>query len=167
MIIQKIKKNIAFRIKEKYQKGFALLFAVLLSSIILAIAIGVTSISLNEINFGTSGKDAGDAFFAADTGAECALFYDSSTPANNAFTGTAQMSCAGNVISPAQTSPLVSTFVVSGLGSSGNACAMVTVDKSNPGGTTAIVSKGYNKGGNGGSCEPGSNSVERELDVNY
>ena len=40
------------------------------------------NISLKEIKFGTSARDTNDAFFAADTGAECALFNDKSTQTN-------------------------------------------------------------------------------------
>src|SRR3989344_2360391 len=56
--------------------GFVILFAVTLSSILLAIALGVANIALKEIKFSTSARDTNDAFFVADTGAECALFYD-------------------------------------------------------------------------------------------
>src|SRR3989344_7795571 len=56
--------------------GFVILFAVMISSIILAIALGVSNIAFKEIKFSTSVKDTNDAFFAADTGLECALFND-------------------------------------------------------------------------------------------
>ena len=51
MIIKKIKKN----------RGFVILFAVTLSSILLAIALGVANIALKEIRFGTSAKDTNEA----------------------------------------------------------------------------------------------------------
>jgi len=65
-MIKEIKKN----------KGFVILFVVTLSSILLAIALGAANIALKEIKFGTSAKDTNNAFFAADTGAELALFND-------------------------------------------------------------------------------------------
>ena len=164
MKLKKIQKN----------KAFVLLFAVVISSIILAIALGVANISLKEINFGTSARDANDAFFAADTGAECALYYDRSD--NNAFKETTNegegsvpliMTCAGSKISFINKPPPWS-FVISGLGSTGQSCAKVTVSKDNTSilTTTTIISKGYNVGDkNCSSSNP--NRVERELEVTY
>ena len=118
--LQKIKKN----------KGFVLLFVIVLSSIVLAVTLGVLNISLKEINFSTGAKETNDAFFAADTGAECALLYDNDTvPAKNAFTGTASMRCAGSSITITGSSP-VWNFIIPKLGSNGKGCAKVTVDKS-------------------------------------
>ena len=146
--------------------GFVILFAVTLSGILLSIALGVANIAQKEIRFGTSAKDTNDAFFAADTGAECALFNDKSTSNSFAQTGgTGTVSCFGGSISLSGSYPSWS-FVVSGLGNGGQGCAKVTVDKSIlP--TTTIISKGYNNGGGTGSCVQGTNSVERELELNY
>ncbi len=168
-IIKKIKKN----------NGFALLYAVMLSSILLAITIGVLNIALKEINFSTSAKDTNDAFFAADTGAECALYYDKSDNSvfpvpdgGNAQEGQAdpEMSCAGNNSIQLNGTFPSWQFSVSGLGDVGQGCALVTVTKDNitdPNKvTTSVVSKGYSSGG-GTTCTPGTNSVERELDVSY
>ena len=60
----------------KNNRGFVILFAVTLASILLTISLGVSNIALREIKFSTSAKDTNDAFFAADTGTECALFND-------------------------------------------------------------------------------------------
>ena len=152
---------------EGFRSGFVLLYVIVLSSIILAIALGVSNIALKELNFSTSGKDANDAFFAADTGVECALYWDKGLDVNLPFPNTlpdsSEIACADN--------PSVDTtpgfFSLSGLGSSGNSCAVVTVDKLNPP-FTVITSKGYNVGNtSGGDCLPMSNSVERELEVTY
>lgn len=60
----------------KTNRGFVVLFTVLISSIILAIALGVSSIALGEVLLSSSAKEGNVSFFAADTGAECALFWD-------------------------------------------------------------------------------------------
>jgi len=160
MIIKKIKKN----------KGFVILFAVMLSSILLAIALGVSNIAFREVTFGTSAKDANDAFFAADVGAECALFYDKSLPANNAFTVgqsfAGPMNCAGSHVALVGDTGPSWSFDVVGLGSNGKSCAKVTVDKSIE--PITIISKGYSSDNIGDtSCTPLSNSLERELEVTY
>lgn len=159
MIIEKIKKN----------RGFVILFAVTIASILLSIALGVANIAYKEVKFGTSGKDTNDAFFAADTGIECALFNDkppSTAFAQSGSSGTAQ--CLGNTINLTGTFPSWN-FIVSGLGSAGTACAKVSVYKIpspplTP--TTNIVSKGYNTGDSlCASSNP--DRTEREIDINY
>ena len=153
--------------KLKKNRGFVILFAVTLSAILLSIALGVANIAFREIKFGTSAKDTNEAFFAADTGAECAFVNDKST--GNSFVssgGTGNIQCLGNTIALAGSYPVWS-FIVSGLGNTGTSCAKVTVDKTTA--LTAITSKGYNnRGGAGtGTCTPGPNTVERELIITY
>lgn len=165
MNIKKIKKNKACPAKLQRSGGFVLLFVIVISSIILAITLSIMDISLKEIKFGTSVRDTNDAFFAADTGAECALMNDKST--SNSFVqtgGSGTVTCLGGSI-PINGAYPSWNFVLSGLGSGGGlSCARVTVDKSvSP--ATAIISKGFNNGGS--SCVSNSNTVERQLELNY
>lgn len=60
----------------KDTRGIALLFTVLLTSAILLIAIGISNVSYREIIFSLEARDSGKAFFAADTGIECALYLE-------------------------------------------------------------------------------------------
>lgn len=165
-ILFKQKKN-----RNKNEKGFVILFAVMISSMLLAIALGVANISLNEIKFGTSAKETNDAFFAADIGAECMLYNDKSS---NSFEVNGYIKCfgedeEGNPLFPidfddAQASIL--SFAISAFDPEGESCALVTIEKT--ANWTQIFSKGYNKGGGGedNTCDPPSNSVERVLEVN-
>lgn len=158
--------------KIKRNKGFVLLFVIILSSIILAITLDIMNISYKEIKFSTSAVDTNNAFFAADTGAECALFNDKST-INSFKTGGSGVDCLGNNSIPLiNSSDQIWSFTLSGLGSGGQGCAKVTVDKSglvpNPCGnssSTCISSKGYNDGGS--TCTQTPNSVERQLELSY
>jgi hypothetical protein len=155
---------------QKNNSGFVILFAVTISSIILAIALGLANIALKEIRFGTSAKEANEAFFAADTGAECALKNDQST--SNSFVqsgGSGVVSCLGGNIGLSGSFPTW-TFVISGLGSDGQNCAKVTVNKdaisSPPNIITSIISKGYNLGDS--ACNFSSlNRIEREVELAY
>lgn len=159
--------NRACSVNIQQSKGFVLLFAVVLSSIVLTITLGVLNISLKEINFSTSAKDTNESFFAADTGAECALFYDKSVEAENAFTGTATiMECNNNTITPIESPLSFWSFTITDLNKDGKGCAIVTVDKTNPI-TTKIISKGYNLGGDGTCSSTNSNKVERQLELSY
>ena len=151
--------------------GFVLLFAVMLSSIILAIALGVASVALKEINFSTSAKDANNAFYSADTGIECALFNDKPPLAIFPNNASQQVTCLGGFININSTDWTNGpwNFVLPGLGSSNDSCAIIDVTKVTVNGSlsTTIISKGYNNGGGFGGCTPNSSSVERELQVTY
>lgn len=162
MKILNIKKNIVSINKIEGKKGFVMLFAVILSSIILAITLGVMDIALKEINFTTPARTTNEAFLAADLGVECALFNDKST--SNVFVmsgGVSSFSCAGNPVLFSGAYPDWD-FSFSGVGSNNKSCARVHVNKN--GSVTTITSKGHNFGDS--SCLVlGQNVVEREYVV--
>lgn len=58
------------------QKGFTILFAVLVSSIVLALGLGIVAITMKEVQLSGTGRDSQLAFYAADSGAECAFYWD-------------------------------------------------------------------------------------------
>lgn len=58
----------------KKEDGFVALFTVLLVSVILAMALGIASISLKEIVLSASAGEGSKAFYAADSGIECGLY---------------------------------------------------------------------------------------------
>ena len=155
---------------KKLKSGFVILFAVTISAIILAIALGVSNIAFREIKFGTNARGSNDAFFAADTGAECALNNDK--PSSNSFVqsgGSGTVQCLGGNITLNGIFPSWN-FVVSRLGNSELGCANVTVFKDNitkaPSIITTVTSKGYNIGDSG--CLPSNpNRIEREIRVSY
>lgn len=64
--------------KNSYKKnqGFALLFSVLLSSVLLSIGLSIFSITLKELAISTAARQSVMAFSAADSGRECALYWD-------------------------------------------------------------------------------------------
>ena len=141
----------------KNNKGFVILFAVTISAILLSIALGVANIALKEVKFGTSARDTNDAFFAADTGIEYALFHDK--PSVNSYPYTL---LPGNI----QT---YSNIIVSGLGSVGASCAIVSIKKDNTNPliiSTTIIAKGYNIGD--ALCDStNSDRIEREIRTIY
>jgi hypothetical protein len=62
--------------KQKNNNGFALLFSVLLSSLLLAIGLSIFNITLKELALSTATARSVSAFYAADSGRECALYFD-------------------------------------------------------------------------------------------
>ncbi len=163
-------------------KGFALLFAVLISSVLLSIGISIFNLTLKELILSSSGRESQFAFYAADTGAECALYWDAkgvdifATSSNPRTAVPANPDCVGQAITidnfvGARTPSYAATrFNVSipnrdYLGNSAPYCAIVTVSKTLVGGIvkTDIDSRGYNM--DCASTDP--NKVERGLQVHY
>lgn len=62
--------------KKTQQSGFAMLFTVLIISIILSLAVGISSITFKQGLLSSIAKDSQVAFFTADSGLECGLLYD-------------------------------------------------------------------------------------------
>jgi len=71
----KLFKKITWQVKSK-NKGFALLFSVLLSSLLLTIGLSIFSIALKELAISTAARQSVHAFYAADSGRECVLYWD-------------------------------------------------------------------------------------------
>lgn len=144
----------------KNQKGFVILFTVLIASIVLAIALGIASISFREVLLSSTARDGEYAFFAADTGAECALYWDIREGAFGENLVTPD--CRGTAVELIGTSPVRFRFDTNASG-----CAVVTVDKGDPT-VTKIESLGYNA-----SCQTLDISplparvVERAIRVTY
>lgn len=65
------KKNI-----NKEKKGFTLLFAVLVSTLVLAVGASIISMALRQVILSGVGRDSQFAFYASNTGIECALYWD-------------------------------------------------------------------------------------------
>ncbi len=61
-------------------KGFTLLFASLIVSLLLAISLAILHITLEQLLLSSVAKESQFAFYNADTGIECALYYDRNNP---------------------------------------------------------------------------------------
>jgi hypothetical protein len=68
--------NTTYQNKTKQTKGFTLFVALVVSSMLLAVGFSLSNIILKQLIFSSSGKESQLAFYAADSGAECALFWD-------------------------------------------------------------------------------------------
>ncbi len=58
------------------KKGFTLLFAILVSVLVLAVGASMISIALKQVILSGAGRESQYAFYAANTGIECALYWD-------------------------------------------------------------------------------------------
>jgi hypothetical protein len=166
--------NITHHIKKKRnERGYVLLLSVLISGIILAIAVGIANVTLKGLILASTGKNSQYAFYAADSGGECALYWDiNGGGAGSVFATSSESAplesgvvCSGqdiaqswNVTGATPTSA-TTEFVVT---LTGGGCAQVFVEKTNGGANTSLESHGLNN------CSPGaSRRVERVLKVSY
>lgn len=62
--------------KNKKNEGFVLLFSVLVASLVLSVGMSIISIALKQVILSGSGRESQYAFYMANTGAECATYWD-------------------------------------------------------------------------------------------
>ena len=62
--------------QRRAQRGFTLLLAALVASIVLALGTSIFQLAQKELTLSSIGRDSQYAFYAADTGVECALYWD-------------------------------------------------------------------------------------------
>lgn len=60
--------------KINFKKGYAILFTLVIVSIITSISIGISNVVYKQLLLASVASDSQTAFYAADTGAECALY---------------------------------------------------------------------------------------------
>lgn len=167
MIKKEIKKN----------NGFVVLFAIVISSILFSVALGLINVASKEILFSISNRASNDAFYAADTGVECALYWDlgpsfggpSAFGLNPIPYGIAT-TCGNINLNLYQSNPSGPwTFYIHGLGRNSQACVKVVVTKNiaPPNPPNKIVASGYNIGDVPDCVSTNTNRVERQLEVVY
>lgn len=76
------------------QSGFTLLLAALVASIVLALGSSIFMIARKQVTLSSLGRDSQFAFYAADTGAECALYWDIRHSAFGSTTPVVAPECA-------------------------------------------------------------------------
>lgn len=58
------------------RKGFLLVISIMIAAVVLTVGLGVASITYKEIIISSFSKESQKAFYAADSGIECALYWD-------------------------------------------------------------------------------------------
>jgi hypothetical protein len=167
----KLTKNLISRFKKiAPQKGFALLYTVLVVTLILTIAISISNVSYRQGLLSSLARDSQTAFYQADSGMECALYFDlmqNGFPAGNPSTPLPSVTCAGQMLSLRVNTydPVDGNYFQYDADSSvmgTNPCFSFTVSKdlSVPS-KVVIQSRGLN------TCQAGPRQVERGVEVNY
>ncbi|MGC9602478.1 MAG: hypothetical protein ABSE76_01925 [Minisyncoccia bacterium] len=166
-------------------KGFTLFFALLVSSLALAIGLAIYDITVRELQLSEAATQSQYAIYAADTGAECALYWENkyvgNGGSNSAFaTSSSDTSaqvpqsgiiCSGQDIAAAavtahnwpqaaDANDATTTFTINGA-TTAAPCTIVYVYKRGNPSVTTVVSHGYN------TCTTGSLQIERVFQVTY
>lgn len=140
------------------KRGFTLLFSALAASLLLAISLSIITISIKESQLSGIARESQYAFYAADAGVECALYWDIVHDKFNPSVPASTITCNGQIASVG--GGLTSTFTVT-YGAVPR-CAEVTLTKFLSPVATKIESRGSNN------CDVSQfNRVERAIIVNY
>ena len=151
----------------KTKKGFTLFIAIVTSGALLLISTGIIGLAVKQSFISNAGRESQLAFYAADTGMECALFWDVKNPSGESAFAT---STGSTIYCNKDESNQGNEWVVGGNSiSTINSitffpepyCTKVVVTKSDDG-TTKIESLGYN------SCDlTNPRRVERAVRASY
>lgn len=176
-------------IKHTKEKGFTLLFAVLLAVLVLAVGASVINIAMKQVILTGIGRESQFAFYAANTGVECALYWDyrdekifATSTLSSQYTKddeyTSSVLCGAQsiyktyegvdtdvyVLGESGTTKGISRFTIK-FEDSIQYCSVVTVTKEKIGDDpikTTIESRGYN------TCDEGNpRRIERGLQLSY
>jgi hypothetical protein len=136
------------------KKAFTLLLAVLVSSILLALGLAIFNVASKQVILASIGRDSHYAFYAADTGIECALYWDFQHTAFDQASTITDIACGSGSIPPGNGSvhltkttvgSVVTTTFAFSLGPDlTNPCTNVTVTKNITSQKTTVESYGYN-----------------------
>src|SRR3989338_2430331 len=106
-----IKKRIA--LFGKRDKGFTLLLASLVASVVLSLGIAIFGIASKQLMLSSMARDSQFAFYAADSGAECVFYWDIRDDIHPNTFATSSASASSAVVSCNNTLPLPAVTVIS------------------------------------------------------
>jgi hypothetical protein len=86
------------KLKIKNKKGFALLFSVLISGLLVTIGVSIFNISIKEIMISASIRDSQTAYYAADSATECFLYWNYMTEKFN-YCESGALGCNDDIVS--------------------------------------------------------------------
>ena len=147
-------------------RGIALLFTLLIIGVAISLSIGVFNIILGELEIGEGARESHRAFYAADSGIECILYWDLKEQAF-VFDKEKAINCVGSSPAFTRSSQTVDGKTATVYQSTASftlangACVSLTVIKFSDG-SSRIEALGEN------TCNPAAvRVVQRGIEVNY
>ena len=160
--------------KNKEQKGYAILFTVVVVSAISVITAGLTNAAYKQLILSSLAKDSQSAFYQADTASDCALYADrvvrvaNNPPVPNIIRdGGISNTLCGDVNLNVSVPDANGSYTINPVNDTAKtSCFRIAVTKVPDIALgivdTTISAKGYNI------CDTGnSRTVEREIEINY
>ena len=156
----------------KTQSGFAMLFTVLIVSLILTIAVSISNLTLRQAVLSNLAKDSQSAFSQADAAVECGMYEDTylgkfpvgTTVATGAATDApANFYCGDTLMELAPAPRSYTDYLVYTFASyvDNQPCFLITFDKTNAASYSRVEGSGSNI------CGASPRRVERALEVKY
>lgn len=129
----------------RHQPGFTLLLAALVGSLVLALGLSIVAIARKSVTLSSIGRDSQFAFYAADTAAECALYWDIRHSKFASTTPAGDLRCDGEVLALTTpgSAPFTEPYEISFRYEPNGYCADVTVRKDTVHPRTIIHADGY------------------------
>jgi Tfp pilus assembly protein PilX len=151
---------------QKNNDGFAMLFTVLVISIILSIALGISDLTFKQTILSNLAKDSQLAFYQADSGVECGMYYDlhmGTLPRGTAVAQAPnQFICGANTMTIVKAQSYTDYFVYQEDITTTTPCYSVTFDKTDTTtGKNIVSARGFS------TCLSTPRQVERGLKVQY
>jgi hypothetical protein len=167
--LQSVIREVRTCIPRAGSRGFTLLLAALVASIVLSLGSSIFVIAKKQITLSSVGRDSQFAFYAADTGAECALYWDVRYDAFGTSTPSQVPTCDGKELSAtgySQVRPYVVEFQLDLFqDDSAGYCAEVTIYKNTSNPFTVIHSNGYST-----TCatkDTSARALQRSVELQY
>ncbi|MFZ2887016.1 MAG: hypothetical protein WA021_04325 [Minisyncoccia bacterium] len=148
------------------QKGFTILLAALVASLVLSLGISVFSIAQKQLVLASTGRNSQYAFYAADTAAECALFWDVRHNFASTTDPITPITCADDVGIVVAHTDLLSFPITFDFEFEPNGyCAHVTVIKNTVHPRTLIRADGFSVACD--AIESSSRTLQRSVELSY
>lgn len=151
----------------KNKKGFAMLFTVLVVTLILSIAIGISNTTLKQTILSSLAKDSQISFYEADTAVECGMYYESQDyfpPGTSPGDVRDDIYCGDKAFRIDATNSYTDYLIfLDGESSGTSPCSTIVFDKTYTSGLdiNIVQGRGYN------TCSFSPRQVERALEVRY
>lgn len=162
----------------KSKKGFAMLFTVLVVSLMLAIGLGIADLTFKQTVLSSLARDSQAAFYQADSGVECGLYYTENGPGGGKFSSSlpaapnnptdpaapGTLDCGNNRVDLIGDQSFTGYFVYQEETPNNRAnspCFSVIIDMVSDPNKTTIKSRGFS------TCTNTARQVERGLSVTF
>ena len=150
---------------KKENKGYAILFTVVVVGIISAITIGLTNAAYKQMMLSSVARDSTSAFYQADISTECAMYADNIDVLSNVDSVSVPFKCGGTIMDYNHTvDTTLYQLTPHNQSSITGKCFLADVNKNEVGDLikTKVEAYGYNI------CNKNNfRTVERKIEVNY